>query len=257
MIELWRSRGLVRTLVERDLRVRYKQTILGFGWAVLGPVALMLVFTIFFQRAAHFATGGIPYALFSYTALVPWNFFSEAVSVGSNSLLVNVSLLNKVYCPREVFPIAATVASGFDTIMSTLVLVVLFGIYSRLPALATLWAPVLIAVEVAFTLGFVFFASSVLVYLRDVRYVMPIIVQVGLFASPVAYGLDVIPKAFRPLYAVLNPLGPVLDSFRRTVLHGLAPDWGLLGLAAAASVAWLIGGYTLFKRLETGFADIA
>lgn len=257
IVELWRSRGLVRTLVERDLRVRYKQTLLGFGWAILGPVVFMLAFTIFFQRAAHFATGGVPYALFSYTALVPWTFFSEAVSVGGISLLTNITLMNKVYCPREVFPLAAAAASAFDASMSALVLVVLFPIFGRAPALTTLWAPVLILVEICFTLGVVFFASSVLVYLRDVRYVLPIAVQVGMFATPVAYGLDVIPKSLRPEYSVLDPLGPVLDGLRRTVLYGTNPDWGLLGLAAAASVAWLVGGYALFKRLETGFADIA
>jgi|SRR5579875_381819 len=257
VIELWRSRELVRTLVERDLRVRYKQTVLGFGWAVLGPVVFMLAFTIFFQRAAHFATGGVPYALFSYTALVPWNFFSEAVTVGGTSLITNVTLMNKVYCPREVFPLAAAAASAFDTMMSAVVLVVLFIVYGRAPALATLWAPLLILVEVCFTLGVVFFASSVLVYLRDVRYVLPIAVQVGMFATPVAYGLDVIPKSLRPEYSLLDPLGPVLDGLRRTILHGTNPDWWLLGLAAVASVTWLVGGYALFKKLETGFADIA
>ena len=255
--ELWQSRELVRTLVERDLRVRYKQTVLGFGWAVLGPVVFMLVFTLFFQRAAHFNTGGAPYALFSYVALVPWTFFAEAVAIGSTSLIANITLMNKVYCPREVFPIAATVASAFDAAVSTVVLFVLFGIYQYPPALATLWAPLLIAIEAAFTLGVTLFASSVLIYLRDVRYVVPLAVQVGMFATPVAYGLNVIPPGLRPGYALLNPLGPILDSFRRTVLHGLSPEWGLLGLATVSSVAWLLGGYALFKRLETGFADIA
>lgn len=257
VVDVWRSRELVRTLVERDLRVRYKQTFLGFGWAILGPVVFMLAFTIFFQRAAHFATGGVPYALFTYTALVPWNFFSEAVTVGGTSLLTNVTLMDKVYCPREVFPLASVAASAFDTLMSSAVLVVLFFVYGRAPALDALWAPLLILVEVCFTLGVVFFASSVLVYLRDVRYVLPIAVQVGMFATPVAYGLGVIPKSLRPEYSVADPLGPVLDGLRRTILHGSNPDWWLLGLGAAASLAWLVGGYAVFKKLETGFADIA
>jgi ABC-type polysaccharide/polyol phosphate export permease len=257
MTELWHSRELTRTLIERDLRVRYKQTVLGFGWALLGPVVFMLVFTLFFQRAAHFNTDGTPYALFSYTALVPWTFFAEAVTIGSSSLISNVTLLNKVYCPREVFPIAATVAAMFDAAVSVVVLLVLFGIYQYPPALATLWVPVLIAIEIAFTLGVTLFSAAVLVYLRDVRYVVPLAVQVGMFASPVAYGFSVIPPGLRPVYSIVNPLGPVLDGFRRTVLHGMAPDWGLLGLATVASMAWLVGGYALFKRLETGFADIA
>jgi ABC-type polysaccharide/polyol phosphate export permease len=255
--ELWRARALTRTLVERDLRVRYKQTLLGFGWALLGPVVFMLVFTLFFQRAGHFSTGGVPYPLFSYTGLVPWTFFAEAVTVGAASLLTNVTLLNKMYCPREVFPLAATATSAFDAAVSTVVLLVLFAVYQYPPKLTTLWVPLLVVVEVAFTLGVILFASSVLLYLRDVRYVVPLAVQVGLFITPVAYAFDVIPARLRPLYAVLNPLGPIIDDLRRTMLHGLEPQWGLLALAALASSAWLIGGYRLFKRLEIGFADIA
>lgn len=257
LAELWRSRELVRTLVERDLRVRYKQTVLGFAWAVIGPVFFMIVFTVFFQRAAHFNTGGVPYALFSYTALVPWTFFSEAVTIGSTSLITNMSLLNKMYCPREVFPIANLLASAFDAVVSLVVLAVLFAVYQYPPAAASYWVPVLVAVEVAFTLGVTLFSSAVIVYLRDVRYVVPLLVSVGMFASPVAYGINVIPASLRPVYSVINPMGPILDGFRRTVLHGMAPEWGLLGLAAAASAAWLVGGYALFKRLETGIADIA
>lgn len=257
MSELWLARGLVRTLTERDLKVRYKRTFLGVGWAVIGPVVFMLVFTLFFQKAGHFATGKVPYALFSYLALVPWNFFSEAVTVGSTSLLTNIPLLNKVYCPREVFPIAATLTAAFDTLVSAGVLIILFAVYSYPPAVETLWTPLLVLVEAAFTLGMVLFVSSALVYLRDLRYVVPLIVQIGMFVSPVAYSISFIPKGLRPLYAILDPLGPVLEGFRRTVLHGQSPAWGLLGLAALSSAAWLVGGYTVFKRLETGFADIA
>lgn len=257
MVELWQARELIRTLTERNLRVRYKQTVLGFGWAIATPVVFMLAFTLFFQRAGHFSTDGVPYALFSYMALVPWTFFATTVSTGSSSLISNLSLLNKVYCPREVFPIASALTAAFDALISALVLIVLFAVYAYTPAVTTLWAPLLIAVEAAFALGFTLFSASTLVYLRDLRYVVPMVVQIGMFASPVAYSLDVIPKGFRPYYALLNPMGPVIDGFRRTVLHDLPPDWGLLGLAALASAVWLVGGYALFKRLETGFADIA
>lgn len=255
--ELWQARGLVRTLTERDLRVRYKRTFLGVGWALIGPVIFMLVFTLFFQKAGHFATGNVPYALFSYLALVPWNFFSETITVGSTSLLTNLSLLNKVYCPREVFPIAAALTAAFDTLVSAGVLLILFPVYSYSPSVTSLWTPLLVLIEVAFTMGMVFFASSALVYLRDLRYVVPLVVQIGMFVSPVAYSISFIPSDLRPVYAVLDPLGPVLDGFRRTVLHSQPPAWGSLGLAALSSVAWLVGGYTTFKRLETGFADIA
>jgi ABC-2 type transport system permease protein/lipopolysaccharide transport system permease protein len=255
--ELWQSRELARTLVERDLRVRYKQTVLGFGWSVVGPVSFMLVFSLFFARAGHFDTGGAPYPLFSYVALVPWSFFAEALTIGSISLITNVTLLNKIYCPREVFPIAATAASGFDALVSTSVLLLLFAIYRYPPALTTLWVPLLIVVLVVISLGIALFAAAVLIYLRDVRYVVPLAVQVGLFVTPVAYSLSVIPAKLQPLYAIVNPVGPVIEDFRRTILFGFAPQWGLLGLASLASVAWLLGGYALFKRLEVGFADIA
>jgi ABC-type polysaccharide/polyol phosphate export permease len=168
-----------------------------------------------------------------------------------------VTLLNKIYCPREVFPIAATVASAFDALVSTSVLLVLFAIYRFPPKLTTLWVPLLIVVLVIFTLGITLFAASVLIYLRDVRYVVPLAVQVGMFVTPVAYSLTVIPAHLQPFYALVNPLGPVIEDFRRTVLNGYAPQWGLLGLATLASVAWLLGGYAVFKRLEIGFADIA
>ena len=217
----------------------------------------MLVFSVFFQRAGHFDTGGAPYPLFSYIALVPWTFFSESVSIGSTSLLTNLSLLNKIYCPREVFPIATIAAAAFDALVSTSVLFLLFVIYRYPPKLTTLWAPLLITVLVVFTVGVTLFASGVLIYLRDVRYVVPLAVQLGLFVTPVAYSLSVIPSQWLPAYAVVNPLGPIIQDFRRTVLYGLPPEWGLLGLATLASVAWLLGGYALFKRLETGFADIA
>jgi ABC-type polysaccharide/polyol phosphate export permease len=257
LAELWQSRELTRTLLERDLRIRYKQTVLGFGWSIIGPVAFMIVFSVFFQRAGHFNTGGAPYPLFSYIALVPWTFFSEALTLGSLSLISNVSLMNKIYCPREVFPLANAAASAFDALVSTTVLFVLFAIYRYPPAITSLWVPLLIVVLVAFTLGVTFFAAAVLVYLRDVRYVVPLAVQLGLFVTPVAYSLSVIPVNLQPLYAAVNPLGPIIQDFRRTVLYGLSPQWSLFGIAAAASLAWLLFGYAVFKRLETGFADIA
>lgn len=257
MAELWQARGLIRTLVERDLRVRYKRTFLGIGWALVSPVMFMVVFTFFFEKAAHIATGGVPYALFSYVALVPWNFFAQGVSSGSGSLLSNMALMNKVYCPREVFPIASLLTAAFDTLVSAVILGVLFLAYGYAPGAASGWLPVILIVEIMFTLGMSLFAAGTIIYLRDLRYLVPLGVQLGMFVSPVVYGITVIPKGLRPLYALLDPMGPVLDSIRRTSLHNLPPEWGLLGLAAISSTAWVVLGYWLFKRLETGFADIA
>jgi ABC-type polysaccharide/polyol phosphate export permease len=255
--EVWRRRELVRTLAERDLRVRYKQAFLGIAWSILTPLALMIVFTVFFQRVAKVDTGGAPYALFAYLGLLPWTFFSTSVSQGGQSLVLNNQLVNKVYCPREVFPLASMAVAGIDTILATLVLGLLFIITGFAPQPTTVWVPVLLAVQIAFTFGVTLVMSAVLVFLRDLRHVLPIILQLGLFATPVAYGMDVVAPSLQVLYSTLNPLAPVIDGYRRTVLLGLPPDWGLLGPGAATSVLLLAVGYVVFKRLEPGFADYA
>lgn len=255
--ELWRARGLARTLAEREYRARYKQTILGFAWAIITPVTLMLVFTLLFDRVANIDTRGAPYLLFSYVALLPWTFFSNSVAAAGQSLVSNMALLNKVYCPREVFPISGMVVAGIDTLIATAVLGVLFAVTQYAPRAATLWVPVLLAVQLIYTLGFALVVSIVTVYLRDLRQGLPFVLQLGLFATPIAYGLEEIPAGFRPLYAVLNPLGPVIDGYRSTVLFGEAPQWGLLGLAALSATVLLVFGYAFFKRLETGIADVA
>lgn len=255
--ELFRSRELVFTLAEREIRARYKQSSLGMSWSVLTPVLLMIVFTLFFRRVADVDTGGAPYAIFSYIGLLPWTFFSSSVSNGGQSLVINANLLNKVYCPREVFPLSSIGVAGIDGMISTLVLGVLFLIYGVMPEPQTAWVPLLLVVQLAFTTGVTLIISAVLVYLRDLRQALPMVLQLGLFASPVAYGIEAIPDSYRFLYAVVNPLGPVIDGYRRTVLEGRAPDWGFLAPAAVSAFVVLLAGYLIFKRLETRFADVA
>jgi ABC-type polysaccharide/polyol phosphate export permease len=255
--EVWRTHGLVRTLAERDFRVRYKQAFLGLAWTVLTPFALMVVFTLFFQRLAKVDTGGAPYALFAYLGLLPWTFFSTSVSQGGQSLVANSQLVNKVYCPREVFPLASVVVAAVDTGIATVMLGLLFVVTSFMPKATTVWVPVLLAVQVAFTCGVTLITASALVFLRDLRHVLPIALQLGLFATPVAYGMSVIDPSLRVLYSALNPLGPVIDGYRRTILLGLPPDWHLLVPGAVTSVVVLALGYLMFKRLEPGFADYA
>lgn len=255
--ELWRSRELVRTLAERELRARYSQAVLGFAWALLTPLALMLVFTVFFNRVAKVDTGGAPYALYAYLGLLPWTFFSSSVSLGGQSLIANLSLLNKVYCPREVFPLASVLVAGLDMVISTAVLVVLFVVYRTAPKSTAVWIVPLLLVQLAFTMGVALIISSIVIYLRDLRHVLPIALQLGLFATPVAYGIDVVPRSARPLYSLLNPLAPVIDGYRRAILLGKGPSWGLVGLGAITATAALAGGYLAFKRLEPGMADVA
>lgn len=255
--ELWRSRELVLTLAERELRARYKQAVLGAAWALLTPLALMTVFALFLQRVAHFDTGGVPYPLFAYLGLLPWTFFSTSVSVGGQSLVSNTSLLNKVYCPREVFPFASVLVAGADMAVSSVVLLVLFVATDFPPKPTMLWVPVPFAVQFGFTVGLTLIVSSGLVYLRDLRHALPIALQLGLFATPVAYGIDVIPAPLRVAYVIVNPLAAAIHSYRRVVLYGQPPDWHLLGPAAVSAVVVLFVGFAVFKRLETHFADVA
>lgn len=257
--ELWSFRELIFTLAERDLRVRYKQAVLGIAWAVVSPVLMMLAFTLIFQKFAKVNTGGAPYALFSYLGLLPWTFFSTSLSSGGLSLVSNQPLLNKLYCPREVFPIAAIADALVDALIATLVLAVLFAVTGFLPKAQTFYLPLLLLVLVMFTLGVTLALSALTVYMRDLRLVLPLVIQLGLFVTPVVYSSSSISKSesFLVAFSVLNPLVPVINGLRLTVLNGHAPQWTSLGAGAASALVVLVGGFALFKRLETGMADIA
>ena len=255
--DLWRARELIRSLTERQLRARYKQAALGLAWAVITPLVYMVVFTLFFSRVADVDTGGAPYALFSYIGLLPWTFFSTGVSQAALSLVSNMPLLNKVSCPREVFPLSSVAGAGVDTAIATLVLGVLFVVTGYAPRVTSYWVPVLLVIGVVYTTAVSLVMGVLTVYLRDLRHVLPILLQVGLFATPVAYGIEVVPADLRALYSALNPIAPVIDGLRRCVLEGVAPRTGLVLVGAVSSVVQLIVSYRLFKRLETGIADVA
>jgi ABC-2 type transport system permease protein/lipopolysaccharide transport system permease protein len=259
MRELWRFRELTLTLAERDLRVRYKQAVLGIAWAVIAPVVMMIAFTFLFNRFAKINTGGVPYALFSYLGLLPWTFFSSSVTAGGLSLVTNNDLLNKLYCPREVFPIAGIIDSAVDALIATCVLVLLFPITGFTPKGEIYYLPLFVFVLVVFTLGVTLAVSACTVYARDLRLVLPLAIQVGLFITPVVYGANSISdsKTFLLAYSAINPLVPVIDGLRATILEGMQPEWASLGIGAASAMLYLLAGFKLFKRLETGFADIA
>jgi ABC-2 type transport system permease protein/lipopolysaccharide transport system permease protein len=261
MRELWDFRELVMTLAERDLRVRYKQAVLGIAWAVLTPLAMMIVFTVVFTQVGHINahTNGAPYALFAYLGLLAWTFFASAVTTGGMSLVGNLGLLNKLYCPREVFPIAAMLDAAADALIGTVVLLVLFPITGYAPKPEAYFVPLLLIPLVAFTLGVTMAVSSIVVFMRDLRLLLPLVIQLGLFVTPVIYSSATFikSKSLLIVYSFLNPLAPVLDGLRRTVLQGLAPSWGPLAAGTVASFLTLYVGFVLFKRLETGIADVA
>ena len=255
--EFWVSRRMLVTLTERELRARYKQAGLGFGWAVLTPLALMFVFTVFFDRVARVDTGDIPYPLFAYVGLLPWTFFSQSLSLGGPSLHYSSDLLNKVYCPREMFPLAGVGVAGIQALFAVPALGVLFALNSWTLSDTVVWVPVLLAVQIAFTAGVTMALAVTIVYIRDVLHTLPVVLQLGLFATPVAYGVESVPDRFTHLWTVINPLVGIIDGYRRSVLAGEAPAGDLLVLSAAASAVWLVGGFLLLKKLEPGIADVA
>ncbi len=246
---------LLYFLVWREIKVRYKQTIIGAGWAVIQPVATMLVFTLFFGKLAKIPSGGVPYPLFFYAALLPWTYFAGALSGATSSVVENQRVITKVYFPRVLLPLSA-VFSGLVDFAIALVLLTGMAIYYRVtpgPCLVFLPAFLLLAMFTAFGAGLWLAALNALY--RDVRYVMPFLVQFWLFASPVAYPSTLVPERWRPLYG-LNPMAGVIDGFRWSVTGQNPPSPGLVAASTCAVLAMLIGGLWYFRRVEETVADV-
>ncbi len=254
--ECWGARSIVLSLAERSLRTRYKQAFLGYLWAIITPLVLMVGFTIIFGRIAKVDTNGAPYVLFAFLGVVAWDFTSTALDQGSLSLINSLSLLNKIACPREVFPLSNMAVAAADATLSVTCLLVLFAITGTLPSVTSVWVLAILPVHILLTAAITMGASIVVVYLRDLRYALPLMLQFGLLVTPVAYGLDVIPGAFRMLYVVVNPLGGIIDAYREAVLFGHAPG-RYFAAAAASTVVIFLGSYWLFKRLEIWITDVA
>jgi len=254
---LWRARGIVLSLTVRDLRATYSQEVLGFAWAILAPITLMVVFTFLNNRLPDgFDTGGVWYPIFLYVGLLPWTFFSGSLSSGGTSLVGN-ALLNKVYAPREVFPISDIIGAMVNTLCASVALAVLFLIDGRLPSSTFYWVVPLVLILVIFTTGVTLLVAGLTVYLRDMRHALPLALQLGLFVTPILYGLNEISEEYRNLYVALNPLVAIIDGMRRSLLFGEAPVASYTVIAAGVSCVWLLGSFMLFKRLETGFADVS
>jgi ABC-type polysaccharide/polyol phosphate export permease len=252
---LIRHRELVQALTFRDIRSRYKQSVLGIAWALLQPLAMTVVFTIVMTRIARIPTGGIPAPIFIYIAMLPWTFFSQGLTTGTECLVSNFNLITKIYFPREAFPISAVLGRTVDLGLGTLVIVPLFVFYHiHATWLILLVVPVLI-IQVCLLIGLTFVLSSANLFYRDIRHVVPLLTQVWMYMSPIIYGLESVPKKYLSIY-MLNPLAPIMDTYRRVALQGEPPMWSYLGLAAVVSVVTLVVGYRIFKRLDPAFAEI-
>ena len=253
--EMWHSRELLYFLVLRDIKVRYKQTVLGIAWSVLQPFLTMVIFTIFFGRLAKVPSDGVPYPLFSLAALVPWTYFATAVTNGSASLVGNQHLIAKVYFPRVIIPLTAVVMPVVDLAVSFGMLIVLMAWYHVAPTSSMLLLPLYVVLGTLTALAVTLWTSALSVRYRDVRYVLPFLVQTLLFVTPVAYPASMVPERWRLLYA-LNPMATVVEGFRNSLLGTPAPGAMTL-IAVAVVVAGLAGGATYFRSVEGSIVDLA
>ncbi|MBN1875874.1 MAG: ABC transporter permease [Anaerolineae bacterium] len=255
LITLFRYRDLLWLWLLREVRVRYKQSLLGIGWAVAQPLALTVIFTLVFSRLVPVDTGSIPYPLFSYTALVPWTFFATSMNFGINSLINNMNLVTKIYFPREILPLASIGAAFVDFLVSAVILAGMMLLYGIRPGWIALWVVPLLILQIALTIAVVLLGSAVLVFFRDVRFVVPLLVQIWMYATPIIYPVTRVPAQFQTLY-FLNPMAGVIDGYRRVLLMGESPLSSTLIPGAIVTLGLLIIGYIFFKRSEPVFADL-
>lgn len=253
--ELWRYRELLYFLVWRDVKVRYKQTALGAAWAVIQPFFTMVVFSVFFGRLARIPSEGVPYPVFAYCALVPWTYFANALTMGSNSLVDHGRLITKVYFPRLLVPAASVIAGLLDLAISFTVLLGMLVVYGITPTVALLSLPlfVLLATLTAFAVSL--WLSALNVQYRDIRYTLPFLVQFWLFATPVAYPSSLVDERWRALYG-LNPMAGVVEGFRWALLGRPSAPGAMILVSTATVLAVLAGGLFYFRRMEKSFADV-
>lgn len=252
--DLWQARELLFFLCWRDIKVRYKQTALGVAWAILQPLMTMVLFSLFFGRLAKMPSDGVPYPLFVFTALVPWMFFANGITQSSGSLVENASLLKKVYFPRLAVPIASIIAGVVDFCCSFVVLMAMLLYYGVAPSLAMLALPVFLALACISSLGVGLWLSALNVQFRDVRYVIPFLTQLWLFATPIAYPSSLLSEPLRTLYG-LNPMVGVVEGFRWALLGTETSPGPMLLVSASVSVVVLITGAFYFRRMEVTFSD--
>jgi len=253
--DLWEHRELLYFLAWRDVAIRYKQTIFGALWAIIQPFMTMVAFSLFFGQLAKIPSDGVPYPIFSYTALLPWNYFAQSLAKSSNSLVGSANLITKVYFPRLVLPIASVLPPLLDFAIAFIVLLGMMVFYGISPTLAIVLLPALLITSVMCALGAGLWLSALNVEYRDIAYVVPFLTQLWMVATPIAYPSSLIDEPWRTLYG-LNPMVGVIEGFRWALL-GTKPPEALLMLSASVSVLMLLSGAFYYRRAERTFADIA
>ena len=253
--ELWNYRDLFYFLVWRDILVRYKQTVLGAAWAVIQPLAGMVVFTLFFGRLAKISSDGIPYALFSYTALVIWTFFSQSMNRSASSLISDERLVTKIYFPRLIIPTAPVIGSLLDLAISCALLLIMMPFFGMYPSVNFWAAPAMVLLTMTASLGVGVWLSALNVKYRDFRYLIPFLAQFWMFVSPVVYPMSLVPEKWRLIYA-LNPLAGAIEGFRWAILGTEINPWPIVAVSSFSAVAILLVGVIYFKNTERFFADL-
>jgi len=253
--ELWEHRELLYFLTWRDIKVRYKQTALGIAWAVLQPLATMAVFSLFFGRLARMPSEGVPYPLFAFTALVPWTFFANGLTQAANSVVLNQNLVTKIYFPRLAIPIATVLAGAVDFAVAFLLLVVLMLYYGVPVSPRMLWIVPYSLLALATALGVGFWLAALNVQYRDVRYTVPFLVQLWLFATPIAYPSTLLGEPWRTVYGI-NPMVGVVEGFRWALLGTGSGPGAMVGVSAVVALLLMVSGAVYFRRMEQTFADV-
>jgi lipopolysaccharide transport system permease protein len=253
--ELWEYRELLYFLVWRDVKVRYKQTALGAAWAIIQPFLTMVVFSLFFGRLAKVPSDGIPYPIFSFTALVPWTFFANGLTQSSNSLVGNANLIKKVYFPRLTIPIATVLSGVVDFALAFMVLFIMMLYYGVTPSVNMFWLPAFIVLAFVASMGVGLWLSALNVEFRDVRFVVPFLTQIWMFATPIAYSSSLLSQPWRTIYG-LNPMVGVVDGFRWALLGTGAAPGPIIVASSLAALLMLASGAYYFRRMEKTFADI-
>lgn len=254
--ELYDARDLLVIWIQREIKAKYTGSYLGFAWAILQPLAVMVIFTLVFSVILRVPTEGVPYSVYLFAGLSPWLFFNGTISSSTNALLGNIQLAKKVYFPREIFPLGALAANSIDFII-TMVLFVVLLLIAQVPLYATLlYYPVILLVQLVLMIGLSLMISAAVVFLRDLRFIVPLALQLGMYVTPVFYPLSNVPPSVLPFY-MLNPMASIIDAYRRISLYGQPPEWGYLAYAAGFAVVTLIVGYLVFKRSERSFVDLS
>jgi lipopolysaccharide transport system permease protein len=253
--ELWEYRELLYFLAWRNIKVRYKQTALGAAWAVIQPVCTMIVFSLFFGKLGRIPSDGVPYPLFSLAALVPWSFFANGLSHSSNSMVGSANLIKKVYFPRLVVPISTVLSEVVDFFLAFLILAGMMVYYGRTPTANAAFLPLFLLLAFVTSLGVGLWLSAMNIKYRDVRYVLPFIIQFWMFATPIAYPSSLLPQPWRTLYG-LNPMAGVVEGFRWALLGTATAPGKMIIVSSVAAVLILVTGAFYFRRMEKTFADI-